>query len=596
MATKYFVLTNPNIGATHNWNDTNNWSLSSGGAGGAGIPTKDDDVIIDSGSIDHSFPLNNLTFIDGDFDHNSVCRNLTVSTGFGWNFVYTGVPAYLFIYGELTLTGSVEFPIKINYGNNFNSYFYLLGTCGEVTGVIAKKLISERGKRIYFDPNFCTITDTPYWLPCNDVIDPDTGIHTTVCGPITRHIQTATQLQAMKDHPDDNYILDNDIDLLGFPWVPVGFEDSFTGSFDGQNHKISNLSCSQDYASLFTFVGAAGIDQGHYFSSISSVIKNVVLEGFILDGTFACGALIGECESAQVSNCHVKNITITGDGNFASGGLIGECFGFDTTPTTITDCSVEICTISGSGISSIGGMIGETICRSTPFESPLRINNINIQNCFVNNLNINGVDSSGSEIIGGLVGGFDGTMNGCYCSGIIKECNYTVGGLIGISSPTGYVSNCYSHTNLEADTDGAASFGGFMGECKGSIISIINCYSSGYVKGVLLDSDNMGGFIGYLRLSTGYNVLIQNCYSAGIVTSSGSADGGFIAKIAQSALPTLFSILNCAWWTGSFSHAIGSNQNRSTSNESLSSAGYGTDEATKSLLYHKEHPVYAQGT
>ena len=35
------------VGTDLNWHDANNWSLTSGGAGGAGIPTASDDVFFD---------------------------------------------------------------------------------------------------------------------------------------------------------------------------------------------------------------------------------------------------------------------------------------------------------------------------------------------------------------------------------------------------------------------------------------------------------------------------------------------------------------------------------------------------------------------
>lgn len=36
------------IGGTGNWNDTANWSYSSGGGGGVAVPTSSDDVYFDS--------------------------------------------------------------------------------------------------------------------------------------------------------------------------------------------------------------------------------------------------------------------------------------------------------------------------------------------------------------------------------------------------------------------------------------------------------------------------------------------------------------------------------------------------------------------
>lgn len=59
MATKYWV------GNGGNWSDTAHWALSSGGTGGAALPTIDDDVYFD----DSSFTLSDQTvFVDVDID------------------------------------------------------------------------------------------------------------------------------------------------------------------------------------------------------------------------------------------------------------------------------------------------------------------------------------------------------------------------------------------------------------------------------------------------------------------------------------------------------------------------------------------------
>ena len=44
MAARYW------IGGTGNWNDTAHWSTTSGGVGGASVPTEADDVVFDSNS------------------------------------------------------------------------------------------------------------------------------------------------------------------------------------------------------------------------------------------------------------------------------------------------------------------------------------------------------------------------------------------------------------------------------------------------------------------------------------------------------------------------------------------------------------------
>ena len=56
------------VGNSGNWNDNSHWSFSSGGNGGAGIPTANDDVYFDA----NSFTVSSLVQIN----NNAVCRDI----------------------------------------------------------------------------------------------------------------------------------------------------------------------------------------------------------------------------------------------------------------------------------------------------------------------------------------------------------------------------------------------------------------------------------------------------------------------------------------------------------------------------------------
>lgn len=87
-------------GPTAIWSDTYNWSLTSGGLGGAGVPTIVDDVIFDQNS------LRNCTLTA-----TSICKSITFST-------YTNI---LYINGQnLTLDGGVSATPSIIVGGTIN--------------------------------------------------------------------------------------------------------------------------------------------------------------------------------------------------------------------------------------------------------------------------------------------------------------------------------------------------------------------------------------------------------------------------------------------------------------------------------------------
>lgn len=132
MATKYAV------GAL--WNDTNNWSASSGGAGGAGVPSSSDDVIFDANSISMAIDVNanaksiTTTSVSGDFagtlTQNST-RTLTVaSTGIAWSAGTLALGDSTFTCsGTLTVTGGT-----ITGSSGAWSMASLVVSAGAVTG------------------------------------------------------------------------------------------------------------------------------------------------------------------------------------------------------------------------------------------------------------------------------------------------------------------------------------------------------------------------------------------------------------------------------------------------------------------------------
>ena len=91
MATYYWV------GGTGNWDatTTTNWSLSSGGAGGAGVPTSADNVIFNSASNATAYTVNVGT--------NAVCNDVSISgPGTGNVAITSGATAILNCYGSWT--------------------------------------------------------------------------------------------------------------------------------------------------------------------------------------------------------------------------------------------------------------------------------------------------------------------------------------------------------------------------------------------------------------------------------------------------------------------------------------------------------------
>jgi len=123
MADRYWV------GGSGTWNTTNtaNWSTSSGGPGGAAVPTSADNVYFDSASATTSQTISFSTSIR--------CLNLDF-TGFVGRT--SGSLTSLQIYGNLTLSATATY-----YGTSGSLYFY--ATSGTYTITTNGRFLFENG-------------------------------------------------------------------------------------------------------------------------------------------------------------------------------------------------------------------------------------------------------------------------------------------------------------------------------------------------------------------------------------------------------------------------------------------------------------------
>jgi hypothetical protein len=85
------------VGGTGNWNDTNKWSTSSGGAGGASLPRSHDDVVFDANSNATAYTATVNAITGGNR-----CKALTIAGPASGNVTLAGSTA-LFIHDDITL-------------------------------------------------------------------------------------------------------------------------------------------------------------------------------------------------------------------------------------------------------------------------------------------------------------------------------------------------------------------------------------------------------------------------------------------------------------------------------------------------------------
>jgi len=274
---------------------------------------------------------------------------------------------------------------------------------------------------------------------------------------------------------------------------------AFTGTFDGDDHTISNLTINlpdKDFAGLFGYVDSGG----H--------ITNLVLENVNVTGRHCSGGLMGGSSGGTITNC---SASVTVSGLSLLGGFGGRIAGGSMTNSYATG--------TVAGWSRVGGLMGIAFS--------------DISNCGAS------TDVSGEYTVGGLVGNIhEGRISNSYATGTVTGSDY-LGGLVGAHEYC-LTENCYSTGNVTGGED-AIQLGGLVGNNKTSMI--INCYSKGSVIGGQ-NSTYLGGLVGYNDNDYG---TIVNCYSTGSVTADIDSDylGGLVGFDITGSGNGIF--LSCFW-------------------------------------------------
>jgi predicted small secreted protein len=318
-------------------------------------------------------------------------------------------------------------------------------------------------------------------------------------------ISTAEQFTAIRNQLDGHYVLEADIDLSGYAnWEPIGvFEPAsedpadeenpnlslaFTGIFDGNGHKISNVTISIPAGSEVGLFGCvAGTD---------GVVKNLVVENVTVSGMMLVGGVIGYGATTNT----IKNVTLQGNntitGYMMAGGIVGGGF------CPIADCNATV-TITADNVEApavvgilAGGMEDASIINCTATGTinaagmsfgvgglaACALSAQEVTNCTVDiTINITGAYGM---MIGGLLG-YSGTyssldpnptvISNCTVNAVITapESVERIGGIVG----SGFYANDYKDYPLrdkpssfkvkDCSTSGSITGGSLVGTIAG---------------------------------------------------------------------------------------------------------------------------------
>src|SRR5690606_24343011 len=141
-----------------------------------------------------------------------------------------------------------------------------------------------------------------------------------------------------------HFVLEADINLDGFGGRAGDSVTPFTGSFDGQGHKIANYNYSAT-----THSGVFGRVVGN--GTTTGLIRNLTLARATISGSSYVGGVVGLLDGGRVSNTAVigssANVSVE-DG----GGLVGRNLG------TIEDVFSDVTVTGTSGATNVGGVVG----------------------------------------------------------------------------------------------------------------------------------------------------------------------------------------------------------------------------------------------
>ena len=238
----------------------------------------------------------------------------------------------------------------------------------------------------------------------------DTEYHFTTAKQLAGLAQLVNDKTASVSFEGKTIYLDNDLNLSGSQWTPIGNGDNFVrhfaGTFDGQHHKIMNL--------YHHYTGDELVRNGLFgVVSDGGTLKNLlVIDADIAsnDGSLLAGILADWVNGGTVENCYTSGKIENNVGDKMVGGLIGQC----TWSTQVKGCASDATVISTESdedhVDTVGGLIGQ-------WENSA--DSSSITDCwFGGSVSCNNVYSAVGGILGANFENFSGNKPGV----IIKNC------------------------------------------------------------------------------------------------------------------------------------------------------------------------------
>ena len=300
--------------------------------------------------------------------------------------------------------------------------------------------------------------------------------------------------------------MDASIDLAEYTTGNAVIANSFSGTIEGQNNTVSNLSLP-----LFTTLSGA-------------TVKDLKIDNATVRvGAQNMGALAKNATNSNISNVIMSNSIVNSRSNQQVGGLVGYAFGSTFENVHVTASKIY-------GLNRVGGLIGYATDKCI------------IKQSSVANTDVTTTSSASALFIGETVNNTQ--VLDCYAVGTLTVHNTPndCGGFIG------YANNTVIHNNFaKVEMFAPANAGGFVGQVVGSAdiknnISLTNCLTTAYK----FDGRTGSG----LYLASGYMNNYELSDASGTPTKNKNnsiATGKHIIEISSSAINADFFRTTLQW-------------------------------------------------
>gem|GEM_PF-2458709 len=368
------------------------------------------------------------------------------------------------------------------------------------------------------------------------------------------------------------YMLVDDIDMYGiFNFRPIGYQqtNAFTGTFEGNNHTISNLYLHYDVRITtrafvptipeINSVGMFGITHNANIRRFTLENPRVVVMGHERDNI---SFLAGTAANSTIYDILVTGGTIHAPRANNVGGIAGSSIGSSIENVTVKNSEVR-------GANSTGGIVGYIsggTVRNATFGCVVSGNTASEAGAFNHVSYPNTV--TGYDNVGGVVGRISGIRNGVVNasqisnSGTASNTNVTgndnTGGVFGFATDTVSTFDNFSRANITG-RDNVGGIGGNI-QVVTADLSLTNSYSVGNIRG----NDNVGGILGQISGTWWPIFTISDNYSHSNIRANAFV-GGIVGNTIGSTLTITRNYVNSAINTsGNHVGGIVGNANAST--------------------------------